>query len=108
MRIVRGVAMEIAVLIEPNASGGFQASCGEPLCSTAEGPTRDAALEGLRRQLEARVSAGAELVTLSLGRRNASKAIWPDDEITRMWLEGIREAREASRLKPDPWDADPS
>ncbi len=100
--------MEIAVLIEPNAAGGFQASCGEPMCSTAEGPTRAAALDGLRLLLEARVAAGAELVTLSLGRRVPTKPIWPDDEITRMWVEGIRDAREASRNKPDPWDVDPS
>ena len=100
--------MEIAVLIEPTAGGGFQASCGDPLASTAEGPTRDAALDGLRRALEQRIAKGAELVTMRLGFQVPKGPIWPDDDITRAWLEGIREVREASNLEPDPWDPDPA
>ena len=98
--------MEIAVLIEPTADG-FLASCGEPLASTAEGPTRDAALDGLRRALERRVIAGAEIVMLRVGFQIPKAPVWPDDDITRAWLEGIREVREASNSKPDPWDPDP-
>ena len=99
--------MEIAVLIEPNAAGGFQASCGEPMRSTAEGPTRAAALDGLRRLLEARMSAGAELVTLSIGKSIPKRPTWPDDDITRAWLEGIREVRRLADSNPPPWDPDP-
>ena len=99
--------MEIAVLIEPSAGGGFRASCGEPLPSSAEGPTREEALDGLRCQLEERVRAGAEVVTLRLGKSIPKRPTWPDDEITRAWLEGLREVREASRNRPDLWDPDP-
>ena len=99
--------MEIAVLIEPTAGGGFRASCGEPLPSTAEGPTREAALDGLRRQVEARVSAGAEIVTLRRGKSMPKRPTWPDDEITRSFLEGIREARREAEANPPAWDPDP-
>lgn len=32
------------------------------------------------------------------------KPIWPDDELTQAWLEGIAEYRKQRNSEPDPWD----
>src|SRR5437016_4676790 len=53
--------MDIPVLIEPVAGNGYRAKCGEPLPISAEGRTRDEALANLRRLVEQRVAAGAEV-----------------------------------------------
>src|SRR6478609_9129429 len=63
---VRSSVMDIPVLIEPVAGNGYRAKCGEPLPITAEGKTRDEALANLRRLVEERVAAGAEVAALSL------------------------------------------
>ena len=64
--------MEIPVLIEPVAGNGYRAKCGEPLPITAEGRTRDEALANLRRLVEQRVAAGAEVATMSLPSKNVA------------------------------------
>jgi predicted RNase H-like HicB family nuclease len=64
--------MEIPVLIEPVAGNGYRAKCGEPLPITAEGRTRDEALANLRRLVQERVAAGAEVATMSLPAKNAA------------------------------------
>jgi hypothetical protein len=45
-----------------------------------------------------------EVVELVLGRLIPTAPIWPDDEITRAWLEGIAAARAAADQHPDPWE----
>jgi len=59
--------MQIPVLVEPIAGNGYRARGIEPFGLSAEGSTRAEALAKLRGQLEARVSAGAEIVTLEVG-----------------------------------------
>ncbi len=93
--------MEVSVLVEPLAENRFRATCAEPWPATVEGATRAAALEGLRAALAARVRAGAEVVRLQIEPETTPKGpVWPDDEITRDWLEGIAEARAAANAVP--------
>jgi hypothetical protein len=57
--------MQIAVVIEPVAGNGYRAR-GDLLGLSAEGPTREAALESLRHQLQARLREGTEIVALEV------------------------------------------
>jgi predicted RNase H-like HicB family nuclease len=97
--------VELSVLIQQVAGNGFRASCGEPIAATAEGATREEALTNLRNALQARVR-GAEVVRLTIPIRTApTTAVWPDDPITRDWLDGIAATRKTADENPDPWDA---
>ena len=97
--------MELSVLIEPTATAGYRASCGEPIPATAEGTTRDEALGRLRERIEARVRGGAEVVRLRIDlARPPAAPVWPDDQLTRDWLSGIAEARAAADAVPDRWE----
>jgi predicted RNase H-like HicB family nuclease len=59
--------MQIPVLVEPIAGNGYRARGIEPFGFSAEGTTRAEALAKLKEQVQARVSAGAEIVTLEVG-----------------------------------------
>ena len=98
--------MEFSVLIQQVLGNGYRASCGEPLVAIAEGATRDEALAKLRTDLEARTAVGDEVVRLTIHpKRSISKEpVWPDDQFTKDWLEGIAAVRAAADLAPDPWD----
>ena len=75
--------MEIPVLIEPIASCGFRARSGEPLSLTAEGATRDEALQKLRELVQRKVE-GGELTMLEVGPFShpwdAFVGKWADDD----------------------------
>ncbi len=58
--------MQIPVLIEP-VTNGFRAHTGEPLPLTAEGATREEALQKLREQAARRIADGAEMTSLEVG-----------------------------------------
>ncbi len=104
IQTIKGFFMEFAVLVQQLSGNGYRASCGEPLVATAEGATRDEALAKLRVCLESQTK-GAEIVRLTIPR--ISKVpIWPDDQFTRDWLEGIAAVRAAADSAPDPWDVD--
>jgi predicted RNase H-like HicB family nuclease len=75
--------MQIPVLIEPIASNGFRARCGEPFGVTAEGMTRDEALQRLRESIASRIAAGAEVTQLEVGPASHS---W--DRFVGTWAEG--------------------
>jgi len=96
--------VELAVLIQPTPGNGFRASCGDPLPVTAEGATREEALDKLRAALAERVGTGAEVVRVRIGRAAPTSPVWPDDGITAEWLAGIAAARRAADAAPDPWD----
>jgi hypothetical protein len=36
-----------------------------------------------------------------------SNPIWPDDDITRAWLDGIAEYRRQCEQQPEPWEIPP-
>ena len=96
--------MEVSVILEQVESNGYRASCGEPFAATAEGGTREEALDRLRGMLADKFAAGAEVVRLHVPVRQAKGPIWPDDEITRDWLEGIAEARKRADQESYPWE----
>jgi hypothetical protein len=90
--------MEIAVLVEPVASNGFRAICGEPWRLESEAPTRAEALQKLRQQLEQRVAAGAEVVAMTIG--DASHPLAPfagmlqDEPLLEPWRQAMADYRE--------------
>src|SRR5271167_3592381 len=59
--------MQIPVLIEPVAANGFRARTGEPLLLTAEGATREEALDKLQQLLTNKLKDGTEMATLYVG-----------------------------------------
>jgi len=61
--------MQIAVVIEPVAGNGYRAR-GELLGLSADGPTREAALAGLREQLQDRLRQGTEIIGLEVAPAN--------------------------------------
>jgi len=92
-----GTAMDIPVLIEKLENSQFRARSGEPLPLTAEGATREQALERLRHLLESRLSAGAELTSLELGAKHPlaefAGMLDPKDPMTQEWLDIMPENR---------------
>jgi hypothetical protein len=97
------VVVELSVLVQQTAADRFRAWCTTPVEAEAEGATRDEALAKLQTELGAKLQ-GVEVTRLVVGWPVRSTPIWPDDEITRAWLEGIAAARAAADQKPDPWD----
>ena len=98
------LTMELSVLIQQVSGNGSRASCGEPLVAIAEGATRDEALAKLRADLVTR-AVGVEIVKMTISMKPISRVpVWPDDDITRDWLEGIAAARAIADTQPDPWD----
>lgn len=61
--------MQIAVVIEPVAGNGYRAQ-GDVLGLSADGPTREAALAGLREQLQDRLRQGTEIIGLEVAPVN--------------------------------------
>jgi hypothetical protein len=59
--------VQISVLVEPVAGNGYRATGAEPFGFSAEGATREEAIAKVRRLCQARLSSGAELVTLEVG-----------------------------------------
>lgn len=59
--------MEISVLVEPVAGNGYRAHGAEPFGVSAEGGTREEAIAKVQQLCQARLSGGAELVTVDVG-----------------------------------------
>ena len=59
--------MQISVLVEPVAGIGYRARGAEPFGFSAEGATRDEAITKVQQLCQARLSSGAEVVTVELG-----------------------------------------
>ena len=95
--------MELSVLVQQTADNRFRAWCDSPVAASAEGATRDEALAKLRTEIGVKTK-DVEVVRMVVGRPIPATPIWPDDEITRAWLEGIAVARAAADQQPDPWE----
>jgi predicted RNase H-like HicB family nuclease len=92
------MTMKISVLIEPMNGKGFRASGIEPFCITAEGETREEALEKLKTEAESRLKAGAEIVTVDIGPSELHpllkfSGIFKDDPLFDEWQQAIEEYR---------------
>jgi hypothetical protein len=61
--------MQIPILVEPVSSNGYRATCGPPLALSAEGATREEAVDNLERLLRDRLSNGVELVAAEVPAR---------------------------------------
>jgi len=59
--------MQISVLVEPVAGNGYRAHGAEPFGFSAEGATREEAIAKVRQLYQARLSGGAEMVTVEVG-----------------------------------------
>ncbi len=94
--------MELPVALQQTESGRFRAWCVRPVEAEAEGATRDEALANVQAEIAAKLP-DAE-VRVVVGRVIPAAPVWPDDEFTRAWLEGIAAARAAADAQPDPWD----
>lgn len=61
--------MQIPILVEPVTDIGYRATCGPPLAVSAEGATRDEAVDKLELLLRDRLSKGAEIVAAEVPAR---------------------------------------
>ena len=58
----------------------------------------------LRKALAAKMEAGLEVIRLHVPPFTPTRTLWPDDEFTRAWLEGIDGARRQADENPLPWE----
>ena len=91
--------MKIAVLIEPMNGKGFRATGGEPFSMSAEGSTREEAIDKLRAEVQTRLSAGAEIITLEVGPDEHPllkfAGIFKDDDpLIEEWKQAIADYRD--------------
>ena len=98
--------MEIPVLIEPVPSKGFRARSGEPFGLTAEGATREEALQKLRELVARRIADGAELISVEVGPFQHPWArfagTWAqDDPFIAEWEKEVEEYRKRMDEDPD-------
>ena len=98
--------MQIPVSIEPVAPNGFRARSGEPLVLTAEGATREEALQKLREAVQKAIAGGTELTSLEVGPYPHPllrfAGIWKeDDPLVKEWKEAMAEYRREVDADPD-------
>jgi predicted RNase H-like HicB family nuclease len=89
--------MRVSVLVESVPGSGFRAKGGEPFGMSAEGATRDEALQRLRQLIEGKVSAGAEVVTLDVPMDEHPwlpfAGMFQDDSLVEEWKQTMAEYR---------------
>jgi hypothetical protein len=89
--------MKIPVLIEPIANNGYRVRGGEPISLTAEGATRDEALDKFRGLLASRLVNGAEIVSLEVPAAehplDRFAGMFKDDPYFDDWQRAIAEYR---------------
>lgn len=90
--------MKISVLIEPLNGKGFRATGGEPLAIIAEGATREEALDRLKAEVQARLKAGAEIVSLEVEPEEHPllkyAGMYKDDPMFEEWIQAIEDYRD--------------
>jgi predicted RNase H-like HicB family nuclease len=98
--------MEIPVIIEPIAENGYQASSGAPLGLTAQGPTREEALQRLQELLRNRLEAGVQIVSVSVASQ--PPAPWArfagalrGDPLLPAWRQAMADYRKKMEEDPD-------
>jgi predicted RNase H-like HicB family nuclease len=97
--------MQLPVLLEPIAGNGFRARGSEPFGLSAEGATRAEALAKLKEQVQAMVSAGAEIVSLEMDSQPHPwmefAGMFKDDPLFDAWQKSIAEYRREVDNQPD-------
>ncbi len=96
--------MEISVVIEPVAGNGYRATWSA-IGMAAEAPTKEAALDALRKAIEARLAGGAELRTLHIPDSEnpwvKQAGVFKDDPTFDEWQQAIAEYRRQVDEDPD-------
>lgn len=90
--------MDLPVLIEPIAENVFRARLGDPLGLTAEGASKEEALDKLRLLVTQRVANGTELTVLRIPQSANGSGCFEgiyreDDPMVQEWLRTIEENR---------------
>src|SRR5438552_3050942 len=90
--------MQIPVLIEPVTNNGYRVTTGQPLVLTAEGATKEDALQQMRHILQARLSTGAEIALLEISASDHPlapyAAMFKDNPLFDDWQAAIAEYRQ--------------
>ena len=98
--------MEIAILVEPVANNGYRAECNAPLHLEAHGASRDEAIRKLREQIEQRLAAGGEIITLQVGAPQHPLArfagMFKDDPLLAPWKAEMEAYRQQSENASSP------
>jgi hypothetical protein len=95
--------MQIPILVEPATNNGYRATCGPPLALSAEGATRNEAVDKLELLLQERLSNGVEIVAAEVPARVVDnpwvkyRGMFKDDP---MFAE-VLEIMKANRRKDD-------
>lgn len=89
--------MELAVLIEPLATGGYRATSPPPLACSAEGATAEEAFAKLQQLVEGRLAVGAKVVPMTV-RSDVhpiakSAGVFKDNPLFDEWQAAIAEYR---------------
>ena len=89
--------MQLLVLIEPVSGNGFLARVGEPLTLSADGTTRQEALDNLRRAVESHWATGVEIACIDVPDRDHPLARFAgtlkDEPLYDDWQSSIDERR---------------
>lgn len=89
--------MVLPVLVEPT-DGGFRAVAGSPLMFSAEGATRDEALDRLRAEIRRKLSEGTLLLSMEIPPPEEDSwvkhaGIFRDDLVFDDWVDAMAEYR---------------
>jgi hypothetical protein len=98
--------MQIPVLIEQIQGNGYRASGGEPLKLSAEGATREEALQKLQSLIRQRLAQGAEVVQLTVDNArhpwDEFVGTWDEnDPVIQEWEKAVVEYRRQVDADPD-------
>jgi len=91
--------MQIPILIEPVAGNGFRSRGGEMFDLSAEGVTQEEVRARLHEQLQARLRAGAAIITLEVVEHRQANpwiefaGMFQDDPYYDEWQKAIAENR---------------
>jgi hypothetical protein len=89
--------MEISVVVEPVSGNGFRASSGDPWRLESHAASRDEAILELRKLIQTRIEAGAEVVKLkfALGEHPLARfaGMFKDDPLLEPWKQAMAEYR---------------
>ena len=89
--------MHLPILIEPVAGNGYRASAGQPFALSTEGATREEALQRLRQEIESRLAAGADIVSLEIPKQEHPLApyvgMFRNNPLFAEWQQAMAEYR---------------
>src|SRR5688572_19654438 len=96
--------MNITILIEPTGEG-FRAKGGEPFSLSAEGATKEEAVQNLQALIKSQLTNGAEVAILDIGDMNnpwkKMAGVFQDDPYFDEWQNAIKEYRRQVDADPD-------